>query len=134
MADNPEYRIHLRAVAELRAADVRFFHTPNESNSPPQYRAKLKRMGLSKGVPDLIIPAPTTGGAPGAVLELKSPRGRLSPEQRSWLAHWSSIGWAAAWTRGHAVTAGQLVVWGYITPEAADTWVHWAHRTDTEAL
>lgn len=40
------------------------FHCPNESNSKPQHRAMLAKMGVKPGIPDLIdldFPRGTTG-------------------------------------------------------------------------
>jgi hypothetical protein len=152
--DNPEHRIHTQAVAYLRrgffarygmnATQAPVFHCPNESDVPPQYRSKLARLGVSAGVPDLVIVHPTLpievpgilGGVAylGAALEIKSPRGRLSDEQSAWLERWARAGFAVAWTRGHAATANRLAEWGYILPEHAEQWIHHATLTDQEAL
>jgi len=152
MRNNPEHRIHTKAVAYLRKSFARkgfgrrecpFFHTANESDVPPSYRAKLARLGVSPGVPDLIIVSPTSpasyvdviGGVsfPGAALEIKAPKGRLTADQRRWLDTWRSAGFAAEWTRGHVATAHQLHVWGYIDSKDRDQWVSWAKTNDEDA-
>lgn len=112
----PEEAIHVRVVAELRKAGIHeFWHTPNESRSTAGYRAKLHRLGLSKGVPDLVIPLPPPcGGYIAAALELKSDKGRITTEQKQWLETLAGLGWATACTRGLAESLGQLRAWGYI--------------------
>jgi hypothetical protein len=111
----PEEAIHVRVVAELRRSGVRFFHCANESKSTPAYRAKLARLGLSKGVPDLMIMTPPPcGGYTHAALELKSDKGRITPEQKEWLAFLEAHGWAVACTKGLDESLSQLISWGYI--------------------
>lgn len=46
-----------------------------------------KRMGQSKGFPDLIHPGRKLA------LELKLPDGKVTPDQLRWLAYFASIGW-----------------------------------------
>lgn len=111
----PEERIHVKIVAELRRAGVHFWHTPNESKATAAYRAKLKALGLSSGVPDLIIVTPPPcGGFIGAALELKAEKGRLSDTQKEWLQILGGYGWAAACTRGYEDSINKLIEWGYL--------------------
>lgn len=116
----PEEKLHRRVVAELRLTFRRrgfekgaepFFHCPNESMVPPRYRSKLAAMGLSPGVPDLVIVSPIVYGwtnYPGLALELKSRRGRPSAAQSRWLEHWRSAGFLAAVGQGPKHTANLL--------------------------
>ena len=61
--------------------------------------AKFKRMGVKRGVPDIIIPMPRVGvRSPyhGLVIELKRPDGKmsdLSEEQKDWLDWFATQGW-----------------------------------------
>ena len=61
-----EDEIHIQIVQAIRrrkAPGVRFFHCPNEGRRSKAYAAKLQRMGVSAGVPDLILiraPEPVT--------------------------------------------------------------------------
>lgn len=53
-----EYDIHVRVVAELHrrgAPGVRWWHTPNEGRRSARYASGLQLMGVSAGVPDLVI-------------------------------------------------------------------------------
>jgi len=68
--------------------DVRIFSIPNGGWRSPATAAKLKVEGLSKGVPDLFIPAWRT------FIEMKRVKGgRLSPEQEDWKEYLESIGY-----------------------------------------
>jgi hypothetical protein len=106
----------MRVVAELRRAGVAFFHVPNEGKHSPQYRAKLARLGVSPGVPDLIIvtPPPKLLLRHGAALELKAPRGRASKAQVEWLEEFGRRGWATAVTYDLDEALGVLRLWGYL--------------------
>lgn len=122
----PEEKIHRRTVAELRATFRRlgyergtepFFHCPNESKVPARYRSKLAALGLSNGVPDLIIVHPVTFEGsifPGLALELKSATGRASAAQVRWLGTWQSAGFLAMVTRGRDQTRDALLACGLI--------------------
>jgi hypothetical protein len=46
-------------------------------------RGKIKRLGYKKGVPDLLVFVPK-GKYHGLCIEVKSPKGRVSAEQRRW--------------------------------------------------
>ncbi len=64
-----------------------FFHVANESQSAPQYRKKVKQMGLTSGVADYLCLAPR-GGCPYAAIELKRARKKdssVSAEQTAFL-------------------------------------------------
>lgn len=115
----PEEIIHVKIVALLRKAGVRFWHTPNESKSTPAYRAKLKALGLSPGVPDLVIVTPPPcGGYIAAAIELKADKGRISDSQKEWLETLEGFGWAVACTKGFQASVDQLIEWGYLQPGA----------------
>jgi hypothetical protein len=91
---SPEYDLHVTAVAWLRVvlpAGSLVHHSPNEGRHNVQYRRKLATLGMRPGWPDLQIVVPTThfldGVRPtGVYIELKSPKGRLSPAQKEVIA------------------------------------------------
>lgn len=112
-----EEDIHMTIVKLLHSRGVLFFHTPNGSMARPHYRAKLAKLGVKKGVPDLIIvdPPPNKSDAyHGAALELKRRGGRARPEQKRWLDDLAGRGWATAVTRGFEETVEKLKEWGYL--------------------
>ena len=69
-------------------------HVPNEGKRSPQQGARLKRMGMSPGFPDLVIPLPC-GAYHGLYIELKVGNGRTTAEQKEWLARLCKNGYAA---------------------------------------
>ena len=67
----------------------RHFHVPNEGKRSVSYHAKMKKMGLRSGCPDIIIEYPQ-----GRVLyiELKTKKGRLSDNQKLWAVQSKALG------------------------------------------
>lgn len=62
------------------------FHVPNGGKRTAAEAGILKATGVRPGVPDLLLPLPSpTGQYRGLALELKSPKGRLTPQQLKWL-------------------------------------------------
>jgi hypothetical protein len=61
---------------------------------------KLKRMGVSPGIPDLCIPIPS-GGYHGLYIELKREKGgKVSANQSDWLAFLTEKGYYAHVAKG----------------------------------
>lgn len=73
----------------------RFHHSPNGGHRSKREGAVFRGMGVRPGFPDLIYPAPV-GGYSGVAFELKTVSGRLSDEQRDWLAWLESQGYMVA--------------------------------------
>jgi hypothetical protein len=94
---------HLIVANWLWEKGLFWFHCPSGGSRNKIEAAKLKRMGVIKGVPDFIIltPPPKKLGIAHVALELKALDGKNpSPEQLEFLAavkHWH---WAAAWFKG----------------------------------
>lgn len=65
------------------------FHVPNGGYRDPRTASKFKAMGVRPGVWDLYIPAPM----PGLWIEMKSPTGRLTPNQASFRDNLESVGY-----------------------------------------
>lgn len=108
-----EQEIHEDLVTFLRLAGIEHFHVPNGEKRSKWVGAKLKRMGVSRGVPDLII-APAGPGRPVAALELKAPGEKPSPEQKAWLASMASTwGMLAGWADSLEKALAILRSWGY---------------------
>ena len=99
------------------------FHVPNGGSRHIAEATKLRDMGTRAGVPDLLLPAAVARGPEaawkGLALELKSPSGRLRPEQAWWLRRLEGQGWAVAvaWTFGEARTVIQKYLGGEHEPQ-----------------
>lgn len=76
-------------------------HIPNGGKRGKRTAAQLKRMGVKPGVPDLCLPV-ARGGWHGLYVEMKRrDGGRVSSEQRVWLAHLAAQGYRAVVAEGH---------------------------------
>lgn len=79
---------------------IRFYAIPNGGKRNLLEAVKLKRMGMSAGVPDLCIPIPS-GSYHGLYLELKREKGgKVSHEQAEWLAFLTEKGYYAQVAKG----------------------------------
>lgn len=102
MTEHAEAAMLMRAVRG--AVDVwpelRWFAAvPNGGMRHKREAAKLKAEGVNPGVPDYLMPV-QRGGYVGLAIELKTDKGRVSPDQRDWLAHLQAQGWQAVVARG----------------------------------
>ena len=70
------------------------YHVPNGGSRNRAEAAKLKRMGVRAGVPDLVLPAPHAGYA-GLYIEMKAGENRASKSQREWLEKLTLRGYLA---------------------------------------
>lgn len=85
MRDNAEFRLSCWVADRLREfarPDVWWTHFPAGEHRSEVAGARLKRMGLRRGVPDYIFWLPN---GRTAFLELKVGKGRLSPEQTAFM-------------------------------------------------
>lgn len=118
MQEIPKEEQDQQALAELLdSLRLLWCHVPNEGKRKPQYQAKLKRLGLKSGVPDVIIfdPPPNCHNAKGAAMELKRVKGgKLSSNQESWLAELKNNGWKTAVCKGLDEAINKLKEWGYM--------------------
>lgn len=74
---------------------IEVVHIPNESKRSPSYGAKMKRIGLRKGFPDLLFPMPRKGYH-GLFIELKRDRTcRPTKEQLWWIDYLNKQGYHA---------------------------------------
>lgn len=79
-------------------------HIPNEGKRTASYGAKMRRMGLKRGFPDVILPV-ARGGYHGLFVELKSANGKPSEEQNLWKDRLNEEGYKAviAYGAGEAI-------------------------------
>jgi hypothetical protein len=113
----PKEEQEQEALAEwLDYKRILWTHVPNEGRRKPQYNAKLKRLGLKKGVPDILIfdPPRKGEGFVGVAIELKRKKGgRVSPEQEGWLEALKEVGWYATVCNGADEAINILTSLGY---------------------
>lgn len=84
-----EYELQCKAARILDALGVVWLHTPNEGKRHPATGARLKRAGLKKGVPDILILDRQIA------IELKYGKNKLTPHQKHWLERLRNCGWTA---------------------------------------
>lgn len=68
------------------------FHISNESVGGSGWRIRNRQMGVKSGVPDLFYPVPAKGFH-GLFIEMKAGKGRLSMEQKKWIAALEQLGY-----------------------------------------
>ena len=92
----PTEEQEMRTVcAYLEIRHLVYCHVPNEGRHKPQYRAKLAKLGVKPGVPDLLIFEPAYGYT-GVAIELKRVKGgRVSSAQDDWISDLARLGWRA---------------------------------------
>ena len=59
------------------------FAIPNGGQRHKAVAAKLKREGVKRGVPDMLLPV-ARGGFHGLFIEMKALKGRVRPDQKEW--------------------------------------------------
>lgn len=123
-----EDKIQMSIVENLRNVQtyfpIKFSHPANQGRSA-QEGAKLQKMGVLAGMPDLLIYWPTHGGYKHGMLEIKAPGGKLSNPQKvvkQW-CHDFGIPWGVAYSVDDAMA--MFKCWGipirekyYIQPAA----------------
>lgn len=81
------------------------FHVANGGRRNPREAARLKGMGVRRGVPDLWLPV-ARGEHHGLVIELKAAGGTATAEQRHWIDRLRAQGYRAEVCHGwQAATA-----------------------------
>jgi hypothetical protein len=110
-ADVPTEAAEQRMVCQwLNAKRLRYFHVPNGEKRNAITGANLRGLGVKPGVPDLIITTTPPGkfGIAAVALEMKRRKGgSISVEQREWLDHLKSQGWATFVAHG----ADEAIAW-----------------------
>lgn len=99
----PEHveQAHLARWLDFRG--VLFCHVGNGEARSPAAGAKLKRMGVKSGVPDLLIftpPKDPDAHWRGVAIELKTKSGTVSGNQKAWLRRLEDSGWLVRVCRG----------------------------------
>ena len=82
-------------------------HIKNETKEGARQVAIDRQSGVKKGVPDLCLPV-ARGGFHGLYIEMKTAKGRLSPEQKWWLKELNGEQYRAVLCRGWKEAARTL--------------------------
>ena len=80
----------------LLKLDLRWFHPANGGKRNAQEGAKFRRLGVKRGVPDIILPVGRRSKF-GLVIELKRVDGKMSDvseEQKDWLRWFKRQNWS----------------------------------------
>lgn len=90
-------RIRALAINEPRFAQAarRTHAVPNGGGRSKAEAGRLKAEGVTKGVSDIFCAMPQ-GSFHGLYIEMKSPDGRVSDEQDTWLSESRALGYAGA--------------------------------------
>jgi len=105
--DDKEFRLTCIIADMLRLlaySNVSWFHVPNGEHRSARTGARLKRMGVKRGVADFIIQC----RGKGIALELKAEGGRQTPEQRDFQAEWEAAGGDYYLCKGYEETVEKL--------------------------
>ena len=95
-----------------REAYAHFAHVPNGGLRTPLEASSLKSQHVSPGYPDYLLDLPR-GGYHGLRIELKTPTGRVAPEQTAWLARLTAAGFRCAIVR--SLAEFQALLTDYLT-------------------
>ncbi|WP_082878686.1 VRR-NUC domain-containing protein [Achromobacter ruhlandii] len=93
---------------------ARLFHIPNGGQRQAVVAAKLQGQGVKPGVPDLCLPVPRFG-CPGLWIEMKTREGRVSPNQKDWIAFLRCAGYRVEVCR--SFDEARAVLLGYLDPK-----------------
>ena len=121
MREPSEYSEQAALVSWLRSLTPAplFFHAASERRCSPAEGARLKALGVRRGLPDLwiVTPPPAEPNRPGTVIELKRRSGgHRSPEQEAWMRALLALGWAGGFYRGADEAVQMLRALGYVRP------------------
>ena len=107
-----EYEIQVRLMSMIQRIEIDrgepFLRTATQGGVrvSPGTAAKMKRSGYKKGTPDILFFEPSACGKyHGLAIELKTMKGRPSPEQLKWIDKLNERGWKAVVSKGFDATA-----------------------------
>ena len=98
---SPEEDLHRACIEWAQRHEKRYpllerlVHVPNGGKRSKGEAGKLKAMGTKPGYPDLTLPKRNAVWF-GLAIELKSPTGVVSTDQRAWLNSFLEDGWLVA--------------------------------------
>lgn len=97
-----EDEVQAAVIEYCQLCKIKVVHIPNEGQRSKSYGGRLKKLGMSKGFPDLQFPAPRNGYH-GLYIELKrDEKAKPTPEQVEWVEYLNSQGYYAVICHGVA--------------------------------
>lgn len=113
---------HQEQVALFKWADIMsknvpdlklLFAIPNGGLRSKVVAVKLKKEGVKSGVPDIFLPVPKDGYS-GLWIELKTKKGRVTENQKWWIARLEEQGYMASvcygWNAARTLIEGYLFI------------------------
>ena len=98
----------LAALLETQCPGLELmFHVPNEGKRSVYTGAELKRAGLKKGVPDVMLPV-ARKKYNGLAIELKAGSNKPTEDQKKWLTGLAKEGWLCYVCWGYEAAAAVL--------------------------
>lgn len=88
-----EYQEQAAMCDWLLAHKVKYFAVPNQGQRDRVYAARLRRVGVKAGIPDLILVTPARDGHPIAIEMKRTKGGKLSDDQLYWHQVMADCGW-----------------------------------------
>lgn len=82
---------YCRCMESQNPAYALAFHVPNERRASIPRRVALKRAGVRKGIPDIVVPV-SNDKYSGLYIEMKVKPNKASPEQMAILRQLNSVG------------------------------------------
>ena len=107
MQQMSEHQHQVIVVKEIERMGYPVFAVPNGTNKSRSAQVKFKAEGLRAGVPDLFVPAPKHGWH-GLFIEMKSMKGRTTPQQRAWMDELISRGYQCEVCKGYEQAIGKF--------------------------
>jgi VRR-NUC domain len=112
-----EYDEQCALARWLDFVGILYCHVGNGEARSPAAGAKLKRMGVKAGVPDILVfdppPNPAHAQARGVAIEMKTQHGSLSEKQKGWIERLTADGWLTYVCRGFDDAVRVLKSLGY---------------------
>lgn len=109
MSEDDLHRYAVQLLKLCGQRDVLYFHVPNGGLRTKRTGGYLKALGVRPGVADFALVLP---GGRAAFLELKTPTGRASPEQRVFRSDAEAAGALYAIARTPEEVEATLAGWG----------------------
>jgi Holliday junction resolvase len=103
-----------RLVKTLRNAGLAVFAVPNGGKRGKLQAVQLKREGVSKGIPDLILPGVDPRWRCLAIEMKRQKGGRVEPEQEGWHKVLEACGWKVLVCYGFVDALSQLAGLGLL--------------------